>query len=226
MLRLSLDFGDILNIKEAFMSDILIRPYRASDYDQVIQLMVDAFYNKIASLGNFTKAEIILLFDALDVIPNDNFEGIYVAHDEKKILGVVTLKWKDQQAHEIKWGEALKKLYKSFGVFKSSKALVGLSLLEHTLEKDECYIDNIAVSSEARGKGIGTLLLKKAHEISTDLAFHHGNVRRLTLHVVESNDRAKKLYEKFGFTTCRTDTSLLMKHLINEETAYFMEMSV
>ena len=64
----------------------------------------------------------------------------------------------------------------------------------HTCEAGEMYIDQLGVSSSARGKGIGTRLLKWSEERarSTD------GIDRLTLSVINGN-RAIGLYKRFGF---------------------------
>ena len=69
-------------------------------------------------------------------------------------------------------------------------------------------------------------MLEKAQEQAIDLAFHHGKVRRLTLHVVHSNAKAKKLYERFGFQVEKVESSVIMNYLISESKAYYMSMTV
>lgn len=56
--------------------------------------------------------------------------------------------------------------------------------------EQEFYLDTLYVFSEARGKGIGTLLLKD---------FSNQNYDVKSLNVAQSNFGAKKLYESFGF---------------------------
>ena len=63
----------------------------------------------------------------------------------------------------------------------------------HKTRPGECYIEWLAVSSDARGQGLGTRLLNWAEE----LALSRGcNV--LTLGVMNGNP-AGRLYERFGF---------------------------
>jgi len=65
--------------------------------------------------------------------------------------------------------------------------------LMHEVKPKECHVISIAVSAEARGKGVGTKLLQwveaKAREKACD---------RITLHVVRGNP-AIRLYERVGF---------------------------
>lgn len=60
---------------------------------------------------------------------------------------------------------------------------------------DELHINNIAVLPEFRRAGVGTLLLTHALAQGARLG-----ARRATLEVRRSNDAARLLYERFGFT--------------------------
>ena len=60
---------------------------------------------------------------------------------------------------------------------------------------DELHINNLAVLPEARRSGIATALLEHV--------FHAGNAlgaQRVTLEMRRSNEAARVLYERFGFT--------------------------
>jgi ribosomal protein S18 acetylase RimI-like enzyme len=67
-------------------------------------------------------------------------------------------------------------------------------LLLHKPAKDEMFIFMLAVSPEARGMGVGTKLLGKAYEITQEKG-----LSTATLHVVEENTSAKRLYSREGF---------------------------
>ena len=54
----------------------------------------------------------------------------------------------------------------------------------------EFYLDTLFVFSEARGEGIGNKLLTE---------FVNSGHPKLSLNVAQSNDRARKLYESYGF---------------------------
>jgi ribosomal protein S18 acetylase RimI-like enzyme len=63
----------------------------------------------------------------------------------------------------------------------------------HIPKPNELYIDMLAVTKEARGKGLGTKLLNWAEGIAKERDF-----TILTLEVVNGNP-AKRLYDRFGF---------------------------
>ena len=59
---------------------------------------------------------------------------------------------------------------------------------------DEGYISNVAVTSGARDKGIGSCLLKKLDEYAKE-----HEIKTISLEVRPSNAPAIALYEKFGY---------------------------
>jgi ribosomal-protein-alanine N-acetyltransferase len=60
---------------------------------------------------------------------------------------------------------------------------------------DELHINNLAVVPELRRHGIGSILLDFVLKKGTELG-----ARRATLEVRRSNEAARLLYERFGFT--------------------------
>ncbi len=58
----------------------------------------------------------------------------------------------------------------------------------------EGYIANIAVATKSQGCGIGNLLMQRILEVAKS-----ENCVEITLEVRVSNERAIRLYEKFGF---------------------------
>jgi [ribosomal protein S18]-alanine N-acetyltransferase len=60
---------------------------------------------------------------------------------------------------------------------------------------DELHINNLAVAPEHRGAGAGTALLQAVMREGARLG-----ARRATLEVRRSNDAARRLYERLGFT--------------------------
>ena len=63
----------------------------------------------------------------------------------------------------------------------------------HRLQPGECYIEQASVSPRARGKGIGTKLLRYCEDIAREEGY-----TMLSLGVVRNNP-AQRLYERFGF---------------------------
>jgi ribosomal protein S18 acetylase RimI-like enzyme len=57
------------------------------------------------------------------------------------------------------------------------------------------YISEIAVKKEAEGRGVGQMLLESAEIWTREKGY-----RLLVLHMLFGNERAKRVYERFGFT--------------------------
>ena len=57
------------------------------------------------------------------------------------------------------------------------------------------HIADIIVAPEARGRGIGKMLMQKAEEWTKDCGYS-----LLTLNVFDDNKKARKLYQSLGFT--------------------------
>ncbi|MEK5392536.1 GNAT family N-acetyltransferase [Margalitia sp. FSL K6-0131] len=66
--------------------------------------------------------------------------------------------------------------------------------LSKETEKDEYYLDSLAVSPNHRKKGVGGELLKAFENAGYEKGFH-----KLSLNVDEDNTNAYRLYEKNGF---------------------------
>jgi len=75
----------------------------------------------------------------------------------------------------------------------SSQQVVGFCSFWRVL--DELHINNLAVMPGVRGGGAGTALL---HAVLREGA--RMGARRATLEVRRSNDAARRLYERLGFT--------------------------
>ena len=69
-----------------------------------------------------------------------------------------------------------------------------LAMLERTAPKDTLQMDGIVVDASGRGKGVGTALLNAI----IDTAKSH-SLSKVTLDVIDTNPRAKALYERVGF---------------------------
>jgi ribosomal-protein-alanine N-acetyltransferase len=64
---------------------------------------------------------------------------------------------------------------------------------------DEIHINNVAMRPALRGRGIGTDLIRRVFDEAKKLG-----ARRATLEVRRSNEAARRLYERLGFTVTGT----------------------
>jgi ribosomal protein S18 acetylase RimI-like enzyme len=73
-------------------------------------------------------------------------------------------------------------------------------LLEYNANQEELYLDTIAVSEQARGHGIGSILLNTVIDFAREEGF-----LAVKLSVIDTNTRAKSLYERVGFQVVKVE---------------------
>ena len=81
-----------------------------------------------------------------------------------------------------------------YGWFGGPMRALLLNVLERQTEPDVFLLDSLVVRPSARGMGIGSALLKQAE----DTARKQG-LAKIRLDVIDSNFRARALYERLGF---------------------------
>ena len=92
-------------------------------------------------------------------------------------------------------------LVKHYGVFGGILRLGGLSLLHHRTVSGELYVDGVAVAAEHRGRGIGSHLFSLLEKVALKMG-----IRKITLEIIDTNHRAKTLYERLGFVQTKEQT--------------------
>ncbi|WP_423190536.1 GNAT family N-acetyltransferase [Alkalibacterium sp. f15] len=66
-------------------------------------------------------------------------------------------------------------------------------------DRDELYIDFIAVKESRRNQHIGHRLMEEIEQLKEK----HAETLKLSLYVLKDNERARHLYTKYGFEECR-----------------------
>jgi ribosomal protein S18 acetylase RimI-like enzyme len=97
-------------------------------------------------------------------------------------------------------------------------ALLGL-FYSHKAKPDELYIDYIAVSATARGRGVGKRLLAEARRVA-----QAGGFDCVRLDVVDTNPRAQALYEREGYKVIHEEKLGFMSRLTGFRAVYTMEL--
>lgn len=120
----------------------------------------------------------------------DPSHAISATNDDGILIGIAGFKTK--QGSFI--GGGLPELRSIYGVFGGTWRGLVLSLLERPLQADTLLMDGIFVSEEARGKGVGSGLLRAIKAKAETL-----NCSKVRLDVIDSNPRARALYERQGF---------------------------
>jgi ribosomal protein S18 acetylase RimI-like enzyme len=80
--------------------------------------------------------------------------------------------------------------------------------LNREVDNDRFLVDGICVARSHRGKGIGSLLLAALYDEASRRGY-----RSIRLDVIDSNWRARALYERQGFMATRTERMGLLRHL-------------
>ena len=135
---------------------------------------------------------------------------------ENKLLGIAAVK-----LNGIGFSDAnLTTLFRHYGIGTLWK-IIPLAMLERTPPKDTLQMDGICVSSAARGMGVGTALLDAVFETA-----RQNNLPKVTLDVIDTNPRAKSLYERRGFVATSEESTSILQPLLGFKSATKMVKDV
>ncbi|MGA0541335.1 GNAT family N-acetyltransferase [Neotabrizicola sp. VNH66] len=105
----------------------------------------------------------------------------------------------------------------SYGRFGAAWRSAVLWLLSHEVDNHRFLIDGIAVARSSRGQGVGHALLEA---LCTEArARGYASIR---LEVIDSNWRARALYERMGFVATRTERMGPLRYLFGFSAATTM----
>ncbi|KAL3794455.1 hypothetical protein ACHAWO_000238 [Cyclotella atomus] len=145
---------------------IVIQSLKEQQFDEAMKIENDFFGTRGWCFGGCpyswcpaSKVE----FDYKDDPDRRSTYGVAIRQSDQTIVGVVTLR-------------------------QVSQASTFVEKLFHVPDVDECYVDHIAVTKNARGMGVGTQLLNWADEKARERG-----ATKITLRVVRGNP-AKRLY--------------------------------
>ncbi|MFI8828773.1 GNAT family N-acetyltransferase [Streptomyces sp. NPDC053431] len=97
----------------------------------------------------------------------------------------------------------------AYGPVRGLPRLALLALFERTPAPGELVMDGIAVDAAHRGRGIGGLLLTEIAAVAAEHGCH-----RVRLDVIDTNPRARALYERHGFAAHRTEQTPYLRRLM------------
>jgi ribosomal protein S18 acetylase RimI-like enzyme len=89
--------------------------------------------------------------------------------------------------------------------------------LSREVDNDRFLFDGICVDRAARGQGVGTALIAAAAALAAERGYAH-----LRLDVIDTNLRARALYERLGFRATATQRLGLLRYLFGFEAAVTM----
>jgi len=151
---------------------------------QALDIYYFAFRRKIRALIKIKEKALAIHKKSL------NSDRVLYALSGSRVVGVLGLHYDNKNFMEIKY----KYLREHFNPIQSYFIYFIYKIMSPKLNSDVIRIDSIAVDEDIRGKGIGSLLIKKVFEFAKDKGF-----KEIILEVVDTNPKAKKLYERLGF---------------------------
>jgi ribosomal protein S18 acetylase RimI-like enzyme len=113
-----------------------------------------------------------------------------VATDGGRLLGIAGFRMDGTGLFEPGWSD----FRTSYGLLGGALRVAGLSLLEKPEDDSTLAMDGIAVADAARGRGAGTALLAEICKIART-----SGRQAVRLDVIDTNPRARALYERNGF---------------------------
>ncbi len=132
-------------------------------------------------------------------------DHVIIAQDESgSLLGIVGFKTPQGAFADGDMAD----LHSVYGFFGAIWRAGLLWMLQREVDNKNFLLDGICVAKEARGMGIGTALL----DAICDEARMRG-YQGVRLDVIDSNFRAKALYERRGFRETKTDKLGLLRHV-------------
>ena len=124
-------------------------------------------------------------------------DHMLVARRGDEVAGVCGFYVLGTGAVDLAWSQ----LRRTLSIPAALRVSVVLSLLSRTNPQETLVLDGICVDRSERGRGIGTALLSAVDEHA-----RRSGARTVRLSVVNSNPRARALYERRGFAPVTSGT--------------------
>lgn len=155
-----------------------------------VALYDEAFGDKFAVAIPSTERRIRLLTASL------NLQFAIGAVTGERLVGLAGFQ---TQEGSLTDGISWQTLKQCVGMIHGIRAAMVLSLYERSLQPQELLMDGIAVAAEMRCRGVGTKLLDRLADFAKD-----GGFKAIRLDVIDTNSRARQLYERNGFVATET----------------------
>ena len=106
-------------------------------------------------------------------------------------------------------GVTYRDLIRQLGIWGGNRAALLFSLFERQPAPRELLMDGIAVNGRFRGQGIGGELLNQLIRYGKEQGYTH-----IRLDVIDTNPRARQLYQRKGFVPTQTDRYPYLRWLL------------
>ena len=180
---------------------------------QAAQLYWEAFSDKLGKiLGPDTRgtayfADILVPEKAIAALSDDGETLLGLAGFDLGDGGVI--------------GGGYKEIARHYGYFGGLWRGIVMEMFTRKVTPETLQMDGITASADARGQGVGTALLEAIFEKAKT-----SGLKYVMLDVIDTNPRAKSLYERKGFSLLKTEHIGPLKWLFGFEKAYKMRKVV
>lgn len=199
---------------------IKVIPAEDSHLDEIFRIFYEGFSAKLGFITRKTDLQNSFAedFNVFDVVtPGREF----VALIDNKVMGILSLRHPDLHNPPSQTRDEIRQLIFKYGFSILFKAWLFDLVFRHKYEEGELYIDTLAVSTDARGKGIGTALLDFTENYAKEKGF-----KKTTLMVIYENPKAQALYERKGYRVTGKHSLKMLKKSTGVSGAYFMEKEI
>jgi ribosomal protein S18 acetylase RimI-like enzyme len=176
--------------KDSHFPDIHISNLELKDLDRYLQIEFDAFYDKLKIMfSNKKEAAYNILKE--EISNNIETGRYYNARSGNMIVGIIEIVTKENTKNYVK---SFRTYIKYLGLFRAVKAFL-FNLFEiPKLNDNTIYIDNVAVDTYNRRKGVAKKMLSFVEDYAKKT-----KKGILILWVAAANKNAYELYSKSGF---------------------------
>jgi len=197
---------------------IVIRDFRADDLYDVASIFAEAFRDDMLKIIRLSEEDMVdFLIDTREVFPLP-YEGYFVAESSGETVGIMALRWKGQKRPKVRF--EISKVIR-YGLSATIKILFERFLFPERPRRGSCHISELAVKSTWRGRGIGAQLIGYGKSVACDIG-----LKKYTLNVDISNDKARKLYRDQGFRVGKKTRNLLARWLLGTRDWYSMSQDI
>ena len=166
---------------------------------EAAELYWEAFGRKLGPAIGPRERGIALLAPKLEL------DNAMAALSEGQLLGLAGFQLEGKTLVNLTLGDVFREFGPLRGVWRSAL----LALLDRKPAKSELLLDGIVVRPDQRGRGIGTALLQALFELA-----RANNLTSLRLDVVDTNPRARSLYEREGFVVTKVERTPYLRRLM------------
>ncbi|WP_455358793.1 GNAT family N-acetyltransferase [Streptomyces sp. SYSU K21746] len=106
-------------------------------------------------------------------------------------------------------GGSASDVLRTYGYLRGLHRVLLLALFERRPARGQLVMDGIAVDPGMRGRGVGSLLIEEVAAVAAEQ-----DCRQIRLDVIDTNPRARALYERRGFTAVRTEHTPYLRGLL------------